>query len=89
MNVAFLEGNTATNSETETSYSRESVVFLLPNFSFLPSLESKNKKDLLDQEEVVETTLRRILFSATTYTNLLSYFTHKIDWGLNVPHYYS
>ena len=31
---------------------------LLPNFPFLPSLESKNKKDLLDQEEVVETTLR-------------------------------
>ena len=59
--MAFLEGDTAKKKVRQKLSIHSNPLFfsslLLPNFSFLPSLESKNKKDLLDQEEVVETTL--------------------------------
>ena len=59
--MAFLEGDTAKKTLRQKLRIQGNPLFfsslLLPNFSFLPSLESKNKKDLLDQEEVVETAL--------------------------------
>ena len=71
MNMAFLEGDTAKKTLRQKLPIHGNPLFfsslLLPNFSFLPSLESKNKKDLLDQDEVVETALTWILFSATAY----------------------